>query len=132
MPSVLICEDETPLRRVIALNLAHRGYRVAEAENVAAAGEALAAWPSPFDVILLDVNLPDQTGWDVLRALAGQERRPHVIVITAVRPPQSHLDAFAPDAVLVKPFPLLALLRLIERLLASTPAAEETGETGIA
>ena len=141
MARVLIVEDEHPLRRIITLNLARRGYEVAEADSVATAEEALAAWNADFDVILLDINLPDQTGWDVLRHLlsaASQappsdrpvKKMPKVIVMTAVRPPQARIEEFHPDAVLVKPFPLQALLRLVERVLASAPAEEEMGESG--
>ncbi len=141
MARVLIVEDELPLRRIITLNLVRRGYEVAEADSVAATEEALVAWDASFDVIVLDINLPDQTGWDVLRhrhptasQLASPERpvrtTPKVIVVSAVRPPQARIDEFHPDAVLVKPFPLQALFRLIERLINAAPAAEEVGETG--
>lgn len=141
MARVLIVEDERPLQRIIALNLVRRGYSVAEADSVAAADEALRAWSDSFDVILLDVNLPDQTGWDVLRhlsqrfppaALADQpvERRPKVIVTAAMRPSQQRIEEFHPDAVLVKPFPLQALFRLIERVLSPAPATAEVDETG--
>jgi CheY-like chemotaxis protein len=131
MASVLIVEDETPLRRIIAMNLVHRGYSVAEAESVAAAKEALAAWDADLDVILLDINLPDQTGWDLLRYLSVRGKRPRWIVITAVRPPQPLIDEFHPDGVLVKPFPLPALFRLIDRVLAGETTREETGEAGV-
>lgn len=144
MARVLIVEDERPLRRIIALNLVRRGYSVAEADSVAAADEALRVWGDSFDMLLLDVNLPDQTGWDVLRhlsqraptaALAEQhtETMPKVIIIAAMRPSQQRIEEFHPDAVLVKPFPLQALFRLIERVLSSAPATaemEEAGETG--
>jgi CheY-like chemotaxis protein len=143
MARVLIVEDENPLRRIITLNLVRRGYEVAEADSAATALEALEAWSGAFDVILLDINLPDQTGWDVLRYLntlsaaspsasSGQpaRRMPKVIVISAVRPPQSRIEEFQPDAVLVKPFPMQALFRLIERVLSSTPAEVEVGDTG--
>ena len=131
MASVLICEDETPLRRIIALNLVHRGYSVAEAETVAEAREAVDAWGAHFDVLLLDINLPDQTGWDLVRFLTKQGRRPRIIVITAVRPPQALVDEFEPEGVLVKPFPLQALFRLIDRVLTNEPAHEETDEAGV-
>ncbi len=124
----MLVEDEAPLRRIIGLNLARRGYGVVEADSVASADEMLTAVPQPFDAILLDVNLPDMTGWDVLRHLAkargahgdaGEKggHRPAVIVIAAVRPVRARLDEFQPDAVLVKPFPLDVLARLLDRVL---------------
>jgi DNA-binding response OmpR family regulator len=131
MSSVLICEDEVPLRRIIALNLAHRGFSVAEADSVAAAKEAIDAWDGGFDAILLDINLPDETGWDLLRSLGDRGKRPIVIVITAVRPPQSLIDEFEPEGVLVKPFPLPTLFRLVDRMLANEPVHEESGEAGV-
>src|SRR5579864_6647007 len=116
MARILVVEDEAPLRRIIVLNLVRRGHTVIEAENVATAQEALAAFQAQFDLILLDLNLPDHTGWDVLRSLEQPEphtqreesqvaRRPAVIVITAVRPVRSRLEEFRPEAVLLKPFP---------------------------
>jgi CheY-like chemotaxis protein len=129
MASVLIVEDETLLRHILTLNLARHGYTVAEADSVDSAIEALTAFSRPFDVILLDINLPDNTGWDVLRYLrqredgvATIERRSRVVIMTAVRPAQRRLDEFHPDAVLLKPFPIDALRRLIERNLRMTAA----------
>jgi CheY-like chemotaxis protein len=140
MACILVVEDEAPLRRIIVLNLARRGHTVIEAESVATAREALAAFALQFDLILLDLNLPDQTGWDILRTLESpgkqhhQEdeasRRPAVIVITAGRPARSRVEEFHPAAVLLKPFPIEALLRLIQRVLTAAPveAAEDDEE----
>jgi len=139
MASVLIVEDEAALRRNLALYLARRGHSVAEADGVESAIEALEAFASPFDVILLDINLPDGTGWDVLRYLStrtggspttpvtGQSR---VIVMTAVRPAQCRLDEFRPAAFLLKPFPMDALVRLLDRVLARRPPAATTDLAG--
>lgn len=115
MARVLVVEDEVLLRRIITLNLARRGYMVTEAESVGTAQEALEASSPSFDLILLDVNLPDQTGWDLLRHITP----PQVIVLTAVPPARSRIEEFHPCAVLLKPFPMDALLRLIERVLAT-------------
>ena len=131
MRSILVVEDEDPLRRILTLNLARRGYTVAEAGSVAEAEEAIESSGLTFDLILLDINLPDQTGWDLLRHLkardgakAEPDSSPKVIVITAVRPAQCRLDEFHPDAVLLKPFPISTFLRLVERMFVEQPANE--------
>ena len=64
---------------------------------------------------------PNQTGWDVLRHLreAHTAHRPAIVLSTALRPVQCRLDEFRPDAILLKPFPIVALVRLLERLLGS-------------
>jgi CheY-like chemotaxis protein len=138
MQNVLIVEDENPLRRILTLNLARRGYNVVEADTAEAALDALRASVAgdiPFDLLLLDINLPDQSGWDILRHLredpeVATRPPPAVIVITAVRPHDKRLAEFQPDAVLLKPFPIEALLRLSERVLTKQPAAREEGEDG--
>ncbi|MGI9147105.1 MAG: response regulator [Chloroflexota bacterium] len=108
---VLIIEDETTLRRVIERNLTGRGLQVREAATVA---EALQALDSELpDLILLDINLPDRTGWDVLRDLSRRNIDVPTIVVSAVRVSQSRLDEFHPIAYLPKPFPIEALLRLV-------------------
>jgi len=122
MPRVMLVEDEAPLRRIITLNLARHGYTVAEADNAASASDELRAaqtMNTPFDLILLDINLPDQTGWDVLRHFsdgATTHPRPPVIVISAIQPPRSRIEEFHPEGALIKPFPIEALLRLMARL----------------
>lgn len=135
MNRVLVVEDEYALRRILTLNLAQRGYTVAEAGSVAEAVEAVDLSGYTFDVILLDINLPDQTGWDLLRHLAARDakkaapqRSPAVIVLTAVRPAQSRLDEFHPAAVLLKPFPISALLRLVERVVVPETASERLAQ----
>jgi CheY-like chemotaxis protein len=116
---VLLVEDEALLRRVLSMNLARRGFSVAEADSVESADDALYAVKFTFDAIVLDINLPDQTGWDILRHLRDVRtaRRPAIILSTALRPAQCRLDEFRPDAILLKPFPIVALVRLLERLL---------------
>ena len=62
--------------------------------------------------MLLDINLPDRSGWDVLRDLRGGQGGATVI-ISAVRVSADRLAEFRPLAYLPKPFPLEALLRLV-------------------
>lgn len=125
MARILVVEDEDALRRTVTLVLARRGHEVAEADGVEAAEEMLAAAPGAFDLIVLDLNLPDRTGWDLMRDLARHAEPPAAIVITAVRPLRQRLDEFHPDGLLIKPFPIDALTRLIERVIGRSrePAA---------
>lgn len=113
---VLLVEDEAPLRGVLARYLRAQGHEVVEAQTAAVARSALDS--GSFDVLLLDVNLPDDTGWSVLRWLKDRrrdgERGPRVIVLSAIPPSSKRVAEFAPDAVLNKPFPIDALGRLVQ------------------
>jgi DNA-binding response OmpR family regulator len=141
MAQILVVEDDDALRRIITLALARREHSVAEADSVATAIEVLAAAVHPIDVIILDLNLPDRTGWDLLRALpsvygpgshsAGTAKvapAPKVIIVTAVRPVQCRMDEFAPAALLLKPFPIDALVRLLDRVLRRPDDAAHSAE----
>jgi DNA-binding response OmpR family regulator len=108
---VLLVEDEEPLRRVITPNLGVRGVQVREAASAWAALQAVVE--ERPELMLLDINLPDRTGWDVLRELKRGGFEVPTIVVSAVRVSQSRLDEFQPLAYLPKPFPIDALLRLV-------------------
>jgi len=108
---VLLVEDEVPLRTVIARNLTSRGIQVCEAGT--ASDAVAAAMTEHHDLLLLDINLPDQTGWEVLRELKRRGTEVPTIVVSAVRVSQSRLEEFHPLAYLPKPFPIEALLRLV-------------------
>jgi DNA-binding response OmpR family regulator len=108
---VLLVEDEPTLRRVIARNLVSRGLAVQE---VGTARDAVqAATTVRPDLLLLDINLPDQTGWDVLRELRQRSTEVPTIILSAVRVGHNRMDEFHPIAYLPKPFPIEALLRLV-------------------
>src|SRR5260370_30169886 len=108
---VLLGEDEAPLRTIIARNLAQRGHRRIAVDSV---GDAIAEMTTRLpDVVLLDINLPDGTGWEVLRWLRAIRHHVAVIVYSAVPPSQKRLAEFRPDAVLTKPFPMDCLIELI-------------------
>jgi DNA-binding response OmpR family regulator len=65
------------------------------------------------DLILLDINLPDRSGWDVLRDLKQRNIDVPTIVVSAVQVSRVRLDEFHAMAYLPKPFPIDALLRLV-------------------
>ncbi|HNR87308.1 MAG TPA: response regulator [Spirochaetota bacterium] len=115
--TILIIDDEIQIRRFLKIGLESQGYRVYEAER---GGEGLtqAVMRKP-DIVLLDLNLPDMGGADVLAKLREWYREP-VIVLTVRESEQDKialLDAGADDY-LTKPFnmgELLARLRAIAR-----------------
>ena len=108
---VLVVEDDEPLRRIITSNLVARGHAVRQASDASAALTALTE--ERPDLLILDVNLPDRTGWDVLRE-AHLPEEVRVLMLTAVSVSPRRLAEFRPVAYLPKPFPLEALLRLAE------------------
>src|SRR5690242_21935029 len=108
---VLIVEDEAQLRRIIARNLTSRGLDVREADCAEAAVSAVAS--ERPDLLLLDINLPDRTGWEVLRELSQRKTEVPTIVMSAVRARPARMAEFHPVAYLPKPFPIESLLRLV-------------------
>lgn len=118
---ILLVEDDEVLRDLIGRNLEVRGHEVCEAEDAQSALAQLRT--AVFDLIVLDICLPDQTGWDVLRTalregrvepldVAGEEQKLPVVVLSAVRVSPHRIAEFHPLAYLPKPFPMEALLRL--------------------
>ncbi len=108
---VLIVEDDEQLRQIITRNLVARGHVVRQAID---ASSALADLAEELpDLLILDINLPDRTGWDVLRE-AHLPESVRVLMLTAVPVSPRRLAEFRPVAYLPKPFPLEALLRLAE------------------
>ena len=116
---VLLVEDDASLCRVVTRNLSSRGVDVRTATTVSDALRAIAE--SRPDLIVLDINLPDRSGWELLRVLHSRGIDIPTIVISAARCAPERLAEFQPLAYLPKPFPLDALLRLV--MPAMAPAA---------
>jgi DNA-binding response OmpR family regulator len=109
---VLIIEDETALAGIISRNLRVRGFDTRSVETAEAAILSMSEeWP---DALVLDINLPDDTGWEVLRRLGPVSRsRLHIVVISAAPISQKRLTEFQPAHSFVKPFPIDALVRAL-------------------
>ena len=116
---ILLVEDDESLRRILARHLRARGYDVDEAGSAEEAVTILAEGVRPA-VVLLDINLPGDNGWDLLRgpslAAAGS---PPVVVASALTISPRRLAEFGVAGYLPKPFPLETLTAKVERLLGA-------------
>jgi DNA-binding NtrC family response regulator len=112
--SILLVEDEAMLRRRLAAQLEKLGGEVAAAEDLRAARKLLAA--GGFDFALLDVNLPDGLGTDLLREKAFSPDT-GVVVLTAHGGVGGAVEAMRLGALdyLLKPFDADQLALVIER-----------------
>jgi two-component system KDP operon response regulator KdpE len=114
---VLVVDDEAPIRRALQIGLRAQGYDVLIAADARTALDACRE-DGP-DVVLLDLGLPDRSGFDVLRDLRAWSRLP-VIVVSARHGSTDKVDALdlGADDYVTKPFgmdELLARLRAAVR-----------------
>lgn len=121
MANVIVADDEDLLRWALVQRLTRDGHLVAEANDGAAAIEAVAA-AAPHAVVLLDVKLPDMTGLAVLKEI--RRRRPDVTVVmmTAYWASDALAEArrLGVSVLLAKPLDL-------DRVAATVLAAKEIG-----
>jgi DNA-binding response OmpR family regulator len=119
---VLVVEDERDLARALAEGIRRDGYAVDTAFNGTEALDKLSG--APYDIVCLDLNLPDIDGREVCRRIQSDDMRlddsdpPRVIMLTArdsLADRVAGLDDGADDY-LVKPFDLAELLARLRAL----------------
>lgn len=97
------------------------GYDIEVATDGVQALKALSKAQEPFDLILLDVMMPNMNGWDTLKSIRNNEKTKHVpvIMLTAVNEEQKMVSGLkiGADDYIVKPFVLPNLLARIEAVL---------------
>ena len=126
MARILIVEDEKKIARFVTLELEHEGYQVEHAADGRTAVDL--ALKRDYDLILLDVLLPQLNGMEVLRRVRKHKDVP-VIMVTArdaVMDKVAGLDAGADDY-LTKPFSVEELLARIRTTLRRLSYAQTGG-----
>ena len=129
MARILIVEDEEKIARFVTLELEHEGYQVEYAADGRTAVDL--ALERDYDLVLLDVLLPQLNGVEVLRRIRKHKDVP-VIMVTArdaVMDKVAGLDAGADDY-LTKPFAIEELFARIRVALKRSEAARAASGVG--
>src|SRR6202012_5830897 len=114
--TVLLIEDEAKIRRFLRAGFELQGYSVIEAEN-ANDGLKEATFTAP-DLIILDLNLPDLHGAEVLERIRSWSNVPVIILsVVANEPEKVRLLQAGADDYVVKPFGMAELLARSEAAL---------------
>jgi CheY-like chemotaxis protein len=116
---VLIVDDDPSIRLLLVTFLRHKGYQVLEAQNGREALTAMCAGHP--DLVVMDLVMPEVSGWDVLRERAADPLllRIPMIVISASNTRKVTADVLDKRvyAVIAKPFDLDTLLTAVENCL---------------
>ena len=118
MKKILLVEDDALLNKTLTYNLISEGYDTVSALNADTATEALAR--TEFDLVLLDINLPDGNGYDLCRLIKPESPDTLVIFLTANDQESDQIRGYKAGAVdyITKPFSIEALLRKIRAMFA--------------
>jgi CheY-like chemotaxis protein len=117
--TILLVDDDDPLRRLVQDLLRAEGFHVIDASNGVEALEISSAYPQPIDLLLTDVIMPKVNGL-LLAGRLLQERPSIAVLYMSGYVEQSILAAKHPEAVLIrKPFTPGALIAAVRQVLGS-------------
>ena len=115
-PRLLVVDDDPEITSTFEAILRSEGYDVASAQDGVTALELVRQMP--FDLILLDLLLPDMDGWTILKNIRQIRPGARVMILCADVDSQGEIEAFRLGAVdvLIKPPDVDKLLRFLDEL----------------
>jgi len=128
-PHLLVVDDDRRIRDLLSRFLASEGYRVSTAETAADARAKLIGLS--FDLLILDVMMPGESGFDLAKAIRGTSSVP-ILMLTARDAAESRIKGLeiGADDYLSKPFePRELSLRIANILKRAQPAANPPAES---
>ncbi len=126
-PTILVVEDDPPLRRLIRAALENLGYVVIEARNGAEAADVVREDRTPIDLVLTDVEMPHMDGFELVERLRQIRPETAVLYMTGAHhkvPVRGGLKESS-LAYLYKPFGPDKLLARIEDVLSGRAPRDE-------
>ncbi|MEU8840652.1 response regulator transcription factor [Streptomyces roseus] len=129
---LLLVEDDDHVAAALSAILARHGFQVTHARSGEEALQALLpAGAPPFGVVLLDLGLPDQDGYEVCGKIRKRTSTP-VIMVTARADVRSRIHGLnmGADDYVTKPYDTGELLARIHAVARRTGASEESAATG--
>ncbi|HYG23483.1 MAG TPA: response regulator [Verrucomicrobiae bacterium] len=112
---VLVVDDDHSVRESLRRLLQSEHFDVATAANVCEALEAMHA--ARIDLVVLDVNLGGESGWDLFRHIAEREAFVPVVVVTGEWGQHEEAVRFGAEALLEKPIDVPVFLETLRELL---------------
>ncbi|MEV6741566.1 response regulator transcription factor [Streptomyces sp. NPDC051104] len=127
---LLLVEDDNHVAAALSAVLARHGYEVTHARSGEEALQALVPESAGFGVVLLDLGLPDQDGYEVCAKIRKRTGTP-VIMVTARSDVRSRIHGLnlGADDYVVKPYDTGELLARIHAVSRRTPHLDDTGVT---
>ena len=116
---ILVVDDEDALRTVLSAELEGEGYQVATAADGQEAINILGA--SAFDLILLDIKMPNVDGFEVLKFVKEKHSKTKVIMLTGFADLKNAIESkkLGAEDFVSKPYDLVDLLTTVERVLTT-------------
>lgn len=124
-PHLLVVDDDARLRELLRRYLSENGFRVTTAADAGEARANLAGFT--FDLLILDVMMPGESGLDLTRHLRGQVReRLPILLLTAMGEPEERVNGLeqGADDYLAKPFEPRELVLRIRNILERRGSAD--------
>jgi len=134
MPSILVVEDEPHIAEGLQFNLEGEGYEVELAGDGRIATERLAQAGPGYDLVILDLMLPEMSGYEVVRRMRAAGNFTPVLILTAKDDPEDVVRGLedGADDYLFKPFRLEELLARVRGVLRRRRWDGATGGDGAA
>ena len=121
--TILVVDDDSVLRRLLATVLKLRGFEVLTAEDGNDAIQVIDSRRGRVDLVLADILMPMADGWDVLKAVRANYPQVPVIMLTILEEAKTtakKAEAMGAAACLFKPIDPVTLMSSVDRVLGKS------------